>query len=463
MVCHAVFPQEVHMKNDMTTGKPLKIILTFTLPMLLGSVFQQLYNIVDMLVVGNIIGSRALAAIGATGAASFFAMSLIIGMTTGFTAVVSRHFGAKDGVKQKKAIAATAYITMGITLILVLLGLFGTEPLLRLLNTPEDIFPDALLYLKICLTGSIGMVVFNATAAVLRAVGDSRTPLIFLIISSVLSMLLDFVFILGFGMGVEGAAIATVAAQVLSAAACIVYMVKRFDIFKLRKPDWVPDKESLASILKVGLPVCFQSILLAVGDMTISAVVNSFGADVVAAYATASRVMMTVMMFAMNLAMAYAVFAGQNLGAGNITRIKAGFKDTAKIMVVLSLAMAGLVFIFGDAWVRFFIAETDAHIEAVVHLSQGAMRIPALFYVFLGAIWLYNYTLRGMGDILIPFVSGLAELAAKIGLSVAFAYWFGYMGVWYAMPVGWVLGLVPSVVRFHGGGWAKQLERRTVT
>jgi putative MATE family efflux protein len=443
------------MEKNMTDGKPLALILRFALPMLVGSVFQQLYGIVDMLVVGNVIGSRALAAVGASAAAYFFAMAVVIGMTTGFTAIAAKRYGGGDEASLKKSFAATAYISLGIIIALALMGLYGAAPLLRLLNTPEDIFPNAVAYLKILLTGGAGMVLYNAAAALLRAVGDSRTPLIFLIVSSVLSMALDFVFIMGFGFGVEGAAYATVIAQCLSAAACLAYMARRFAVFRLKKPDWLPDRETVGAILRVGLPVSLQTMLLAVGDMAIFAVVNSFGADVTAAYATASRVMMTVMMFAMNLAMAYAVFAGQNLGAGNFARIRQGFRDTVVIMLALSLLMAGLVFVFGDAWVRFFIASADAHIEAVAAVARNAMRVPAAFYVFLGAIWLYNYTLRGMGDVVVPFVSGMLELAAKVGLSVAFAYGFGYAGVWYAMPLGWVVGLVPSVVRFHAGGWAK--------
>jgi putative MATE family efflux protein len=446
-------------KLNMTNGKPIPILLRFALPMLVGSVFQQLYSIVDMLVVGNIIGSRALAAIGASGAASFLAWAVVIGMTTGFTAVISRCFGGNDHASLKKAIAATLYISIVIILIFILVGLFGARPLLRLLNTPEDILADAVLYFQICMVGgSVGMVMYNSAAAILRAVGDSRTPLMFLIVASVLSMLLDLLFIMGFGMGVEGAAIATVIAQCLSAVACVWYMVRRFSIFRMHKSDWQVHGQTLAAILKIGLPVVLQTMLLAAGDMTIAAVVNSFGADVTAAYATASRIMMTVMMLGMNLAMAFAVFAGQNLGAGNFARIRQGFRDTIKIMLAMSLLMTALVFMFGDAWVGFFISGADAHLDSVLAVARGAMRIPALFYMFLGAIWLYNHTLRGMGDVVVPFVSGMLELVCKVGLSVAFAFLFGYAGVWFAMPIGWVIGIVPSVVRFHGGKWERVRE-----
>jgi putative MATE family efflux protein len=444
----------------MTSGKPLPIILRFSLPMVVGSVIQQLYSVVDMLVVGNVIGSRALASIGASMAASFLAWAVVIGMTTGFTAVVARHYGSNDTASLKKAVAAAVYISIGMTLVMIAMGWFAVQPLLILLNTPSDILSDAVTYIRIILVGGVGMVFYQSCSAILRAVGDSRTPLIFLIIASVLSLLLNILFIVGMGMGVAGAAIGTVIAQCFSAAACMVYMVKRFDIFRLEKSDWRIHRKTLTDILKIGLPVVLQTMLLSVGDMTILRVVNSFGcSDIVAAYAVAGRIMMTVMMFGMNLAMAYSVFAAQNLGAGCFERIHSGFRDTIKIMLAMSAVMTAMVFMFGDAWVRFFIADADAHIEAVITISRVAMRVPALFYVFLGAIWLYNYTLRGMGDVVIPFVSGMLELVCKVGLSVVFAFLFGYVGVWFAMPVGWVIGVIPSVVRFHGGKWERANEK----
>jgi len=214
------------MTIDMTTGPPLRKIVRFSLPMMAGALFQQLYNIVDMMVVGNAIGSRALAAIGVTFSVTFLAMSLSIGLTTGFTAVVSQYFGAKDGAMVRRSVSASVWISFACAALLASAGIFGAEPLMRLLGTPDDIFFDAVLYLKICVGGSIGTVFFNSSAALLRAVGDSRTPLIFLVVASILSALLSLLFILVFGMGVAGAAFATVIAQCLSAAACVAFMVK---------------------------------------------------------------------------------------------------------------------------------------------------------------------------------------------------------------------------------------------
>jgi len=326
---------------------------------------------------------------------------------------------------------------------------------MRLLNTPADIFADAVMYVRICVGLSAGMVFYNCAASMLRAVGDSRTPLIFLILSSILSVLLNLLFVLGFSMEVAGVALATVIAQFVSAAACFTYIFKRFDIFRLTKADLKIPLGIYGSILKIGLPISFQSLLLAVGDMTITGVVNSAGTDVVAAFATGNRLMQFVMMFCMQLAMAFSVFAGQNIGAKQTDRIKSGFRDTAIITVLLSLCMAGVIFVFGDRLIGLFISSDDAHINEIIPLARSMVRVYASFYVFLGSIWLYNSTLRGMGDVLIPFVSGIMELITKVALSITLFRVFGHIGIWFANPVGWVLGLIPSVIRFHSGGWMK--------
>ena len=446
----------------MTSGKPLRLIIRFALPMLAGAVFQQLYNVIDMLVVGNAVGSRALAAIGATSSTTFLAMSLAMGLTNGFTVVASRYFGAKDTVMLRKTLAASIYISFISIVILAIVGWFGAEPLMRLLNTPGDIRADAILYVKICIGLSAGMVLYNCASSMLKAVGDSRTPLFFLIFSSILNVLLDLLFVLAFGMGVAGVAIATVISQFISAAACMVYMYKHFDIFRLTKADFKISRDvlgALASILKIGLPMSLQSLLLSIGDMTITGVVNSAGTDVVAAYATGGRIMQFVMMFCMQIAMAFSVFAGQNIGAKQTERIKRAFRETTCIVALMSLCMTGIIFLFGDKFINLFISSNDTHINAIIPLARSMLRVYASFYIFLGAIWLYNFALRGMGDVLIPFISGFVELIMKVTLSIILFRFFGHMGIWFANPIGWVLGLVPSVIRFHSGGWMKLTEK----
>lgn len=449
----------IHLIHDMTNGRPLKLILRLVLPMLAGTVFQQLYNVVDMLIVGKAVGSRALAAVGATGAATFFALAMVTGLTNGFTAVTAQYFGAKDLHNIRKTFVSTIYISIVCIVLLAAVGIFGAEPLLRLLNTPDDIIHDSTLYLQICIGGSVGLIIYNGISATLRALGDSRTPLIFLILTSLLNVLLDLLFVLVFDMAVVGVAIATVTAQCVSAAACLVYLLKRYDILRPVKGDFRPYFPTIGLILKIGLPIGLQTLLLSVGDMTITGMVNLFGTDVVAANATGHRILEFSMMFCMNLAMAFAVFAGQNLGAQRIDRIKSGFKETLWMVTALCIVMTVLVFAFGDTLVRFFISDTDTHIDAVVSFARINLRITASFYLFLGLIWLYNYALNGMGDVLIPFISGMTELVLKVGLSIMLGNIFGYTGIWFAMPAGWVLGLIPSIIRFHTGGWARKAKR----
>jgi len=441
------------MESNLTKGKPLWIILRFALPMLVGGIIQQLYSMLDMLVVGNAIGSRSLAAIGAADAPAFFARAIIVGLTTGFTAVAARHFGANNLPLLRKVLAGTLYISLVAAIVLALGGIFGAGPVMTLLQTPEDIKADAVLYLQITIGAGIGMVFYNAAAALLRAVGDSKTPVIFLTVAFLINIPLTILLVVFFEMGVAGAGIASIIAQTMSAIACWVFMFKRFEIFRLTRDDIAPHFKTIGHILRIGLPVGVQTLLLAGGDMTIMGVVNTFGTDVVAAYTTGSRIMMMAMMLCMHIALAHAVFAGQNLGAGEIDRIRQGFKETAWIMISLSVVIAVVVFVFGDNLVGLFIAETDMYIQTIMPIARQFLRIGTVFYVFLGMIWLYNYTLSGMGDVVVPFVSSLCELIAKVGGTLLLSLMFGYVGVWFAMPIGWILGVIPSSIRFHTGGW----------
>ena len=443
------------MAKDMTKGKPLPMVIQFALPMMAGAAFQQLYSVVDMIVVGNAIGSRALAAIGATASITFMATSLVMGLTNGASVIASRFFGADEKDNLRKAFGASLYISLMAAILLAAVGWFGVGFLLRLLNTPEEIIADAELYAKICIGGGFGMMLYNCVTSLLRAVGDSRTPLIFLVISSVLNILLDVVFVLVLRLGIGAVAIATVIAQCFSAAACMIHMMKRYGFFRLTKADFRVPVKTIGMILAIGLPMCLQSLLLSIGDMTIASVVNSAGTDVVAAFATGSRIMYFVMMFCMQLAMAFSVFAGQNIGAKDIERIRRGFRDTVCVMLGMSLVMGVVILLSGDFLIRTFISSQDAHLEAIIPLAKSMLRVYAPSFVLLGAIWLYNYTLRGMGDVLVPFLSSMVELVMKVSLSIVLFRAFGHIGIWFANPIGWALGLIPSVVRFHTGGWRK--------
>lgn len=447
------------MTKNMTQGNPMKVIFAFSLPMLLGGIFQQIYNITDALVLGNFVGSRALAAVGATGSATFFLLAVASGLTNAFSIVIAQYFGAGDEKKVRRTTAGTIYIMAAAGIILSLAGIFGARPLMELLQVPEDIRDQSVVYIRICVGGSAGQIVYNGAASILRAVGDSRTPLYFLIFSTVLNVGMDVLFVAILHMGVAGAATATILSQLTAAVLCVVYIYRRFAIFRLHKEDFRPELKIIGIIIKIGLSMSIQSILLSIGEMTVSAVVNRFGTDVVAAYTTGNRVHQISALVFLNLSQAFAVYAGQNLGAGKLDRIEEGFKKVALLILGLSVVAGIFIFCFGEQFVRVFISSSDTHVDNVVKVAGGMLRIISFFYPFQGLIWLYNNTMRGMGEVMIPLISGIIELAVKVGLSIILAGLFGYVGIWYAGPIGWVLGMLPALIWLHSGMWKNHVDK----
>ena len=413
------------MTLDMTRGNPLRSIVLFSIPMLIGGVFQLFYNLADTLVVGRTIGSQALAAVGATTSATFFLTSVALGFTSAFSIVISQRFGAAD------------------------------KPALRR-QTPADILDDAAAYLRICMGCSVGLIVYNGAAGILRAVGNSRTPLFVLIFCTLLNIGLDLLFVLVFHLGVPGVAIATVLSQLCSAAVCVFLLVRQFRSLSFTRADLSPDWASLREITVLGLSMGAQSVLLSIGEMTVTGAINVYGSDVVAAFTTVNRFTQFATISYLNFAGAFSVFAGQNFGAKRFDRIKKGFRETFLIILVLSVLSAVLSFLFGDHLVRLFLSEGDAHLDSVLSIARGCLRVYSVFFPALGLILLYNNTLRGMGDAAIPFLSGMVELALKVGGALVLSALFGYFGIWFANPLGWALGIIPSAIRYHLGRWAKE-------
>lgn len=448
---------------DMTKGEPLRLIARFTLPMLLGGVFQQFYNIIDMLIIGNTNGSRDLAAIGATSSATFFFLSVAMGLTVAFSIVIAQHFGANNLRMVRRSFVSSIYITAALTVVLSVAGIVGARPLMEALQTPADIIDSSVLYIQICIGGGIGLMVYNGAAAVLRGVGDSRTPLYFLILSSILNVILDLIFVLGLHMGVKGVAIATVISQIVSAALCVWYMLRKYQFFRIVRDDIVRDRKNMWDILRIGLSMGLQGLFLSVGDMVVTGVVNTYGTDVVAAYATGSRVLQLATLVFFTLSEAFAVYAGQNLGAREVKRIRQGFNGVVVIILALSVASAVFLFLSGDMVVRWFISSEDVHIDEISRIAMGFLRVTAFFYPFLGLIYFYNNTMRGMGEVLSPLVSGVMELIGKIGLSLYFAHYYGYYQVWFAVPIGWITGLIPTMISYHRGKWERLAGKITHT
>ncbi|MDR3211102.1 MAG: MATE family efflux transporter, partial [Planctomycetota bacterium] len=354
------------MINDMTKGPPLGLIIRFGWPMLIGGLFQLFYNLIDMLIVGQVNGSRDLAAIGATASATFLVLSVTMGLATACSIVMAQFFGAKKEHMVRVTLASSIYISIICAIGIAVVGVFVSGSLMRILQTPPEIIDGATLYMQICVGGGAGVVIYNSAAAVLRAVGDSRTPLYFLILSSLLNIILDLIFVAGFSMGIKGVGIATVIAQVVSATLCVLYIAWRYPIFHLSLREMRPNWKNIRLILRIGFSLALQGLFIAIGEMTILGVVNSFGTNVVAAYSTCLRVQQFAILLHFTITEAFAVYAGQNLGARCFDRIREGFWKVTGVLMVLCLFSSVLVYFYGDSFVHLFITASDPNLESIV-------------------------------------------------------------------------------------------------
>lgn len=437
------------MTKDMTVGSPFKTIIYFSLPMLIGGIFQQFYGVTDTIIIGKFVGSRALAAIGATTSTMFFFLSFAIGFTNAFSIVMGQFFGAKNETMLKRTFLNSIYVTLFSSVILLIFGLFFSRPLMILLKTPSDIIDNSVIYLKICVGLSFGQLIYNGAASILRALGDSKTPLYFLILTTILNIILDLLFVALLKMNVAGVAIATVVSQMISAFLSVFYIIKKFPILKLNKEDMIFDSSNLLMIVKIGASMSIQSVFLSIGEMIISGVVNTFGTNVVASYTTGNRIIQFASMAYFVVSEAFAVYVAQNYGAQKIDRIKEGFKSIIILSLTLSILAAVIIFLFGDHLVKLFISKNDQYVDVIAEICKGYLRISSAFFPFLAIILLYNNSIRAIGNAFIPLISGITEIVIKIGGYLLLSIPFGYIGVWFANPVGWALGILPTCIYFH--------------
>lgn len=434
------------MTNDMTKGSPLKIFIFFSIPLLIGNIFQQLYSMVDTIIVGRFVGVDALAAVGTTGSMFFLVNGMILGLTSGFGVLVSQKFGAKDESGIKKAVASNIILTVISTIIITLIALLVKNPLLKLMNTPNNIFKDANIYITIIFVGIITQAIYNMSAGILRALGDSKTPLYFLIISSVLNIILDLVFIAKFNMGVAGAAYATNIAQGFAAVLCIIYSYRKFKILRLKKEDFNVEKEYFKIHLKIGIPMGLQFSVTAVGIIIVQSAINVFGSTVIAAYAASSKVLQLVMQPAISFGVTIATYAGQNLGAKRFDRIKYGIKIMNKVSIISSLIAGFILVFFGKYFVMLFIENPTPEIYSY---AQQVFNYSAIFFIPLGFILVYRNVLQGMGDSFIPMIAGVAELLARAVVAFTLPKFIGFVGICLSDPVAWIAAAVPLMIAYY--------------
>lgn len=436
------------MTKSLTAGSPAKIILLFTVPLLIGNVFQQLYGFADAFVVGRLIGIDALAAVGSTGGLSFLLLGFAWGMTAGFAIPTAQAFGAGDHAGVRRSVAAGALITGAFAVLLTAIAVPIARPLLELMRTPPEIIDDATLFIVVSFWGIGATMFFNFLASTIRALGDSRTPLIFLAISCVLNVALVFLFIATFGMGVEGAALATIASQLVSVVLCLWLIAKKMPILRLARADWRVTKADLLIQLRLGLPMGFQSSIIAIGTLVLQYALNGLGAESIAAYTAAQKVDALAIAPLASFGIAIATFTAQNYGARAHRRILQGVWVTCAMSVGFSLFIAGINIVFGPSMVRLFVGDHELH---VVELAHTYLVLNGIFYIALGLLFALRGTLQGLGKTFIPTVAGVMELVTRVAAALILAKHFGFVGVALAAPLAWIAALIPVWV-----SWAKQ-------
>ena len=438
----------------MTVGKESKLILNFAMPMLAGNIFQQLYNVVDSVIVGNFLGKEALAAVGASFPVIFVLISMIIGLAMGISIIISQYFGAKDYDRVRRAID-TMYITLFFaSIITTVVGILLSEEILRLLNLPEEIMPQAVTYLNIYLLGMIGFFGFNGTSGILRGMGDSKTPLVFLIISTMTNIGLDLLFVVVFGMGVDGVALATVLSQGGAFITAILWLNRNHKLIKISFKNPVFDREIFRLSNKIGLPTGFQHTFVALGIMAIMGIVNSFGTDVIAAFSAASRLDAIAVIPAMILSQALATFVGQNLGANKPGRVRTGLIATIKITIVVTIITTAIIVLFGSFFMKAFTSDSE-----VIRIGKEYLTTVSLFYLIFAMMFIFTGVMRGAGETIVPMIITLLSLWL---VRIPIAYFLSSRsgsetGIWWSFPTGWLVGLILAWAYYATGRWKKKV------
>lgn len=433
------------MTKTLTSGNPAKLIFLFTIPLLIGNLFQQLYNMVDTLIVGRTLGVNALAAVGCTGGLLFFIIGFVIGFTAGLAIITAQRFGAGRKRAVRRSFAVCIVLSGIMAVLLTAASLIFTRPVLELLQTPPEILDDAHAYISIIFWGIGATMLFNLLANVIRALGDSKTPLYFLMTACVLNTVLDFVLILYFDMGTAGAGAATAVSQLVAALLCTRYVLKKFPILRLTRADWHMSRRYLWAHIRVALPMGFQASIIAIGSILIQFTLNRLGPQAVAAFSAAQKIDMVATLPMMSFGITMATYVAQNYGAKNLDRIRQGVFQCNLMSVGFSIAIAFVNIMWGPALIRLFVGGGETE---VVNLAQVYLNINASMYWVLALLFVFRYTLQGLGQSMVPTFAGIMELCMRAFASVILAGWFGFAGVSMASPAAWIGACVPLVIAY---------------
>lgn len=433
-------------QHDMTSGNPMRIILSFTIPIFIGNVFQQFYNMADAVIVGKFVGTKALAAVGSTGTIMFLIYGFVVGMTAGFTVLTAQKFGAGDMDAMRKTVAGASILSLIVGVLLTAGFMMFMRPWLEVMNTPEDIYADAYAYIMIISAGILAQMLYNLLASILRALGNSKVPLYFLILSAGLNIVLDLVLIIVFRMGAAGAAVATVISQGVSGILCFIYIVKKVPVLHMKRDDWRPTGSLLWTQIRIGIPMALQYSITAIGTMMVQSSVNILGSTQVAAFTAAGKIEQVVTQAYVAQGTTMATYGAQNMGAGNVARIRQGFKASTIIGVIYAFIAAAFVMTVGKYMSYLFVSED---VEVIMESVDLYLKCIGVFFIPLAIVNIYRNGIQGLGYGLLPMMAGVAELIGRGVVAVIAAGHRSYLGVCLASPAAWVLASLLLLAMYY--------------
>lgn len=423
--------------HDMTQGHPLKLIIVFSLPLMLGNAFQQLYTMVDTIVVGQGIGVTALAAVGASDWLNWMVLSVVQGMAQGFSIKMAQDFGARQEEELRRTVGSSIVLAVFVAIVTMLVGLACMRPVLVLINTPEDILGTALEYISMIFAGIPVVMAYNLTASILRAVGDSRSPLYAMVIASLVNVLLDLLFVMVFHWGVRGAAVATVLAQLISAVYCL-FAIRRLPMLRLSREDMRPNGHLSARLMRLGTPMAFQNVLISIGGIIVQSVVNGFGVLFIAGFTATNKLYGLLEIAATSFGYAMVTYSGQNLGAKRYQRIRDGLKYALVLGVVVAVVIAAIMLLCGRGILSMFISGTPEEVGATLDVAYRYLAIMSCLLPVLYVLYVLRSNIQGLGDTFLPMLSGMAEFAMRVLTALVLPVLVGSAGIFFAEASAWI-------------------------
>lgn len=441
--------------KKLTTGKPMGLILGFAMPLFVGMLFQQFYSLVDTIIVGKFLGVEALAAVGSTGSINFLIIGFCMGVCSGFTIPVAQRFGAGDYESLRKYVANSVWLCIIFSAVMTILVSIFCRQILELMQTPSNIIDMAYDYIFVIFVGIPVTYLYNITSGVMRSLGDSKTPVYFLLLASAVNIVLDIVFITQFGMGVEGAGIATVISQFASGVGCLIYMHRKFPILKMQPGDWAWDKHCVATLCHMGVPMGLQYSITAIGSVILQTSVNTLGSDAVASMTAANRISMFLMCPFDALGSTMATYGGQNVGAKDLSRVRSGLKCATLLGFIYSLIALGIVLLAGKYLLLLFLSADEVTIIANARLF---LFIQVCFYFALALVNIVRFLIQGMGSSIFAITAGVMEMIARSVVAFTLVPMLGFLGACFASPAAWILAdafLIPAYFHVH-----KKLQKK---